>query len=51
MRDSSLFVFILAKARDDLIPCTQDVSFSLFINTPRDQVWMSHPIQVLHSAS
>ena len=46
-RGSNLFVFIFIEARDALMSCTQDVSFSLGRNNLRQQVWMSHPTHVL----
>ena len=50
MRNSSLSVFIFVKSRYSIMSCTQDVSFSLGMNTHRDRLWMSQPRQVLLSS-
>ena len=47
MRDSILYVFILVKAIDALMFCTQAVCFSLGRNTHRERVWIYQTRQVL----
>ena len=51
MRDFFLSVVIFVEARGSLMSCIQTVSFSLGINTRRECVWMSHPIQVFRLTS